>query len=92
MPENFMLSREAQFMALSNQIKSRLAEFHEGKNVEYRQQVAILKDVRSRELLNVEVARGLALQRMEPEYDEEKRLADKKFQVHYLRNPPRCIL
>jgi hypothetical protein len=48
-------------MALSNQIKSRLAEFHEGKNVEYRQQLAILKDVRSRELLKVEVARGLAL-------------------------------
>ena len=76
-----MSSREPTFLALLNQIQSRLTELHEGNDEEYRQQLAILEDSRDKELLEVEAARGFALERVEREYQEEKRLADKEFQV-----------
>ena len=76
-----MLSREPTFLSLLNQIQSRLTELHEGNDEEYRQQLAVLEDARDKELLEVEAARGFALERIEREYQEEKRLADKEFQV-----------
>jgi len=41
----------------------------------------VLEDSRDKELLEVEAARGFALERIEREYEEEKRLADKEYQV-----------
>ena len=79
--QNFMLSREPTFLSLLNQIQSRLTELHEGNDEEYRQQLSLLEDARDKELLEVEAARGFALERIEREYQEEKRLADKEFQV-----------
>lgn len=76
-----MLSREPTFLSLLNQIQSRLTELHEGNDEEYRQQLTVLEDARDKELLEVEAARGFALERIEREYQEEKRLADKEFQV-----------
>ena len=81
--QNFMLSREPTFLSLLNQIQSRLTELHEGNDEEYRQQLSLLEDARDKELLEVEAARGFALERIEREYHEEKRLADKEYQVHY---------
>lgn len=59
----------------------RLTELHEGNDEEYKQQLALLEDTRDKELLEVEAARGFALERAEREYQEEKRLADKEYQV-----------
>jgi hypothetical protein len=79
--QEFALSREPTFLSLLNKIQSRLTELHEGTDEEYRQQIAVLEDERDRELLGVEAARGFALERIEREYEEEKRLADKEYQV-----------
>jgi hypothetical protein len=79
--QNFMLSRERTFLSLLNQIQMRLTELHEGNDEEYKQQLALLEDTRDKELLEVEAARGFALERVEREYQEEKRLADKEYQV-----------
>lgn len=79
--QNFMLSRERTFLSLLNRIQMRLTELHEGNDEEYKQQLALLEDARDKELLEVEAARGFALERIEREYQEEKRLADKEFQV-----------
>lgn len=76
-----MLSREPTFVSLLNQIQSRLTKLHEGNDEEYQRQLAVLEDARDKELLEVEAARGFALERIEREYQEEKRLADKEFQV-----------
>ena len=76
-----MISREPTFLSLLNRIQSRLTELHEGTDEEYQQQIAVLEDERDRELLEVEAARGFALERIEREYQEEKRLADKEYQV-----------
>jgi hypothetical protein len=84
MTQQFALSREPTFLALLNQIQSRLTELHDGDDEEYRQQIAVLEDARDKELLAVETARGFALERIEREYEEEKRLAEKEYQV---RNP-----
>jgi len=82
-----MLSKEPTFLALLNHIQSRLTELHEGNDEEYKQQIALLEDERDRELLEVEAARGFALERVEREYEEEKRLAEKEFQVSLYKNP-----
>jgi len=90
-----MLSREPTFMGLLTQIQDRLAELHEGSDTEYLQQIAVLEDERDRELLEVEAARGFALERIEREYEEEKRLAEKEYQVRVLFRraiPPRPVL
>ena len=79
--QNFMSSREPTFLSLLSQIQSRLAELHEGNDEEYRQQLSLLEDTRDKELLEVEAARGFALERIEREYQEEKRLAEKEYQV-----------
>jgi hypothetical protein len=68
-------------LRLLNGIQARLTELHDGSDVELRQQIAVLEDERDRELLEVEAARGFALERIEREYQEEKRLADKEYQV-----------
>jgi len=81
--QQFSLSREPTFLAMLNQIQSRLEELHDGKDEEYRQQIAILEDERDRQLLAVEAARGFALERIEREYEEEKRLAEKEYQVPF---------
>jgi len=60
---------------------------HDGSDEELQQQIARLEDERDRELLEVEAARGFALERIEREYQEEKRLADKEYQV---QSPSRC--
>ena len=86
MTQNFMLSKEPTFLALLNHIQSRLTELHEGNDEEYKQQIALLEDERDRELLEVEAARGFALERVEREYQEEKRLAEKEFQVYPYKN------
>jgi Sds3-like len=83
----FNLSREPTFIALLNRIQTRLTDLHEGNDEEYRQQLALLEDQRDKELLEVEAGRGFALQRIEREYQEEKRLADKEFQVYTLHLP-----
>jgi hypothetical protein len=75
------LTRDPTFVALLNQIQSRLTELHEGNDEEYQRQIAVLEDARDKELLEVEAARGFALERIEREYEEEKRLADKEYQV-----------
>ena len=87
MTQNFMLSKEPTFLALLNHIQSRLTELHEGNDEEYKQQIALLEDERDRELLEVEAARGFALERVEREYEEEKRLAEKEFQVSLYKIP-----
>jgi hypothetical protein len=69
-------------LRLLNGIQARLTELHDGSDVELRQQIAVLEDERDRELLEVEAARGFALERIEREYQEEKRLADKEYQVY----------
>jgi hypothetical protein len=79
--QEFSISREPTFLTLLNQIQSRLTELHEGSDQEYQQQIALLEDEKDRNLLEVEAARGFALQRIEREYEEEKRLADKEYQV-----------
>ena len=81
--QNFMLTREPAFLSLLNQIQVRLTELHEGDDEEYKQAIALLEDERDRELLEVEAARGFALERIEREYEEEKRLAEKEFQVRF---------
>ena len=60
---------------------------HDGSDEELQQQIARLEDERDRELLEVEAARGFALERIEREYQEEKRLADKEYQV---QSPSHC--
>jgi Sds3-like len=87
MTQQFSLSREPTFLALLNRIQSRLTELHEGKDEEYKQQIALLEDARDKELLAVEAARGFALERIEKEYEEEKRLAEKEYQVPHLPPP-----
>jgi hypothetical protein len=84
MTQNFMATREPTFTLLLKQIQSRLSELHEGDDEEYRQQIAVLEDARDKELLEVEAARGFALERAEREYQEEKRLAEKEFTVRLL--------
>lgn len=79
--QEFAISREPTYLTLLNQIQSRLTELHEGSDQEYQQQIALLEDEKDRNLLEVEAARGFALQRIEREYEEEKRLADKEYQV-----------
>lgn len=79
--QNFMLSKEQTFLSLLSQIQVRLTALHEGNDEEYRQQLSLLEDARDKELLEVEAARGFALERIEREYLEETRLADKEFQV-----------
>lgn len=79
--QNFMLSKEQTFLSLLSQIQVRLTALHEGNDEEYRQQLSLLEDARDKELLEVEAARGFALERIEREYIEETRLADKEFQV-----------
>jgi Sds3-like len=69
-------------MTLLNQIQSRLADLHDGTDAEFLRQIAALEDSRDQELLKVEAARGFALERIEREYQEEKRIAEKEFQVH----------
>ena len=81
MTQQFSLSGEPTFLAILNRIQSRLTQLHDGKDEEYRQQIAVLEDERDRELLAVEAARGFALERIEREYEEEKRLAEKEYQV-----------
>jgi Sds3-like len=81
MTQNFMISREPTFLSLLNHIQSRLTELHEGNDEEYKQQISLLEDERDRELLEMEAARGFALERIEREYQEEKRQADKEYQV-----------
>lgn len=76
-----MISREPTFLRLLNGIQTRLTDLHEGNDEELRQQIELLEDERDRELLEVEAARGFALERIEREYQEEKRLADKEYQV-----------
>lgn len=77
-----MLSREPTFLSLLNEIQSRLTQLHEGNDEEYQRKIALLEDARDKELLEVESARGFAVERIEREYEEEKRLADKEFQVN----------
>jgi hypothetical protein len=69
-------------LALLSRIQARLTELHDGTDEELKQQIAVLEDERDRELLEVEAARGFALERIEREYQEEKRLADKEYQVY----------
>jgi hypothetical protein len=64
-----------------NSIQSRLTELHDGTDTEYLRQIAVLEDQRDKELLEVEAARGFALERIEKEYEEEKRVAEKELQV-----------
>lgn len=78
---NFGHTKDSTFLALLNSIQTRLAELHEGTDAEYLREVASLEDQRDRELLEVEAARGFALERAEREYEEEKRLAEKELQV-----------
>jgi hypothetical protein len=78
---SFGSSKDATFLTLLNSIQTRLAELHEGTDSEFLRQVAVLEDTRDRELLEVEAARGFALERIEKEYEEEKRTAEKEFQV-----------
>ena len=79
--QEFASTRDPTFVTLLNQIQSRLTELHEGNDEEYQRQIAVLEDARDKELLEVEAARGFALERIEREYEEEKRLADKEYQV-----------
>ena len=65
---------------------------HDGSDEELRQQIAALEDERDRELLEVEAARGFALERIEREYQEEKRLADKEYQVYIPLDPSDILL
>lgn len=81
MLSTFSHSKDSTFLTLLNQIQSRLAELHDGTDVEYLRQVAVLEDQRDKELLEIEAARGFALERVEREYQEEKRLAEKELQV-----------
>jgi hypothetical protein len=90
MTQAFMLSREPTFLTLLNQIQARLTELHDGSDEEYRQRIAVLEDERDRELLEVEAARGFALERLDREYEEEKRLAEREFQVFTLPHS-RCV-
>jgi len=79
-------------LALLSPIQARLAELHDGSDEELRQQIAALEDERDRELLEVEAARGFALERIEREYQEEKRLADKEYQVNIPLDPSDILL
>src|SRR5271169_4973852 len=90
--QEFALTKDPTFVTLLNQIQSRLTELHEGNDEEYQRQIAVLEDARDKELLEVEAARGFALERIEREYEEEKRLADKEFQVSLLPLPHRCVM
>jgi Sds3-like len=78
---NFHHDRETAFLHLLNQIQHRLAQLYDGSDDEFLAQVAVLEDLRDRDLIQVEAARGFALERIEREYEEEKRLAEKEFQV-----------
>lgn len=90
MLSTFSHSKDSTFLTLLNQIQSRLAELHDGTDGEYLRQVAVLEDQRDKELLEIEAARGFALERVEREYQEEKRLAEKELQVRpdYPRQSP----
>lgn len=79
--QNHNISRESTCLSLLNQIQMRLTDLYEGDDEEYKQQIALLEDARDKELLEVEAARGFALERIEREYEEERRLAEKEFQV-----------
>ena len=81
MTQAFTVAKEPTFLSLLNKIQNRLTTLHDGSDEEYSQQIAVLEDERDRELLEVEAARGFALERIDREYEEEKRLAEREFQV-----------
>ena len=84
---NFHTQKEPTFLQLLNGIQTRLAQLHDGSDEEYKAKVAILEDIRDRELLEVEAARGFALERAEREYQQEKQQAEREYQVPPLHLP-----
>jgi len=62
-------------------LQHELSQLHEGGNKEFLDRIEVLKDVRDRELVQIEAGRGYALVRAEREYQDEMKRAEEEYIV-----------